>query len=443
MKKLTLACSAALALACDPATPAGPDTASGDVVQVREPITRDTTWTSDKTYRLEQHVFVDGAVLTIEPGTTVLGAAGSSLVIQTSARLNAEGTLEKPIVFTSAREVGQRAKGDWGGIVLLGKARINVDGGVEQIEGISGEAARTRYGGNDDSHSCGKLRYLRIEFAGFELSKDNELNGLTVGACGSGTQLDYLQIHRGADDGVEFFGGTAGIRHLIVSAPDDDGLDWDLGWTGKGQFLVVQQLSGLGNAAFESDNNGDAMESTPRSAPELWNVTLIGRAAGTASAKSIGMVLREGTAGKIRNLVMQGFGDAAIDVQDAATANQAAQGALVVQHALFWNISGSNASIPAVKNPRKDAQGLTTEPDAAHFDEQLKFLAQQPLNKMMDPQLTAATSATAPRFNPAAGSPALNPELAAAPSPGFDPARHLGAVGTVDWTSGWTSHPEN
>ncbi|RYZ31531.1 MAG: hypothetical protein EOO72_16690, partial [Myxococcaceae bacterium] len=238
---------------------------------VKGSITGDTIWKAGTTYTLKDYVFVESGTLTIEPGVIVKGDTGSALVITREAKLNAVGTAEKPIVFTSSQAEGTRAAGDWGGVVLLGKAKINVAGGENTIEGFfatSGDT-RTKYGGGDDAHDCGKLKYARIEFAGYELAEDNELNGLTTGACGTATDIDYVQVHKGADDGVEMFGGTAGLKHIVISQPDDDGLDYDLGWRGKVQFLVVQQNAVVGNRAIEASGNKNDNVAQPHSVPEI------------------------------------------------------------------------------------------------------------------------------------------------------------------------------
>src|SRR5690606_30410337 len=155
--------------------PDGGGGGGGDVVEVTADIDGDATWTADQTYLLKDHIFVKNGVLTIEPGTTILGAAASSLVITSSAAIDARGKADAPIVFTSAVPAGGRAPGDWGGVVLLGLAPINVAGGVENIEGFPAGTTSTEYGGTDDAHDCGTMNYVRIEFAGFELAVDNEL----------------------------------------------------------------------------------------------------------------------------------------------------------------------------------------------------------------------------------------------------------------------------
>lgn len=311
---------------------------AGSTVEVNADITTNTTWTADHTYVLKGHIFVRDAKLTIEAGTVIRGDSNSSLVITSTAKIEAEGTVADPIVFTSSKDTGA-APGDWGGVVLLGTAPINVAGGVDNIEGFAASTTGTEYGGTDTDHDCGSLEYVRIEYAGFELSADNELNGLTVGACGGDTKLDYIQIHRGADDGVEFFGGTAGISHLVVTQPDDDGLDWDFGWTGLAQFIVVQQSATSGNMGFESDSNKNDNEASPRSAPTIWNVTLVGSDAepGTAAKLQAAMHLRRGTAGDMGNFVITHFADFAIDVDGTSSAAQAEAGALSVHDSYFFD----------------------------------------------------------------------------------------------------------
>ncbi|WP_375755311.1 hypothetical protein [Corallococcus exercitus] len=412
-------------------------------------ITGDTTWKAGTTYTLKNYVFVESGTLTIEPGVTIKGNEGSALVITREAKLHAVGTAEKPIVFTSSQAEGSRAAGNWGGVVLLGKARINVAGGENTIEGFfatSGDT-RTKYGGTDDAHDCGKLKYARIEFAGYELAEDNELNGLTTGACGSATDIDYVQVHKGADDGVEMFGGTAGLKHILISQPDDDGLDYDLGWRGKVQFLVVQQNAIVGNRAIEASGNKNDNAAQPHSVPEIWNATFIGsgRAAGTTPAQE-GLVFNTGAGGILRNVIVANFADTAIDVDGTASAAlwNAATPELSIQNAFFWSNKGDTASIPNAPNPKKDAAGTVTDPDVSKFVEAEKVLATGLNNKVADVQLTAATNLDAPNFAPAAGSPALNPDNAATPGAGFDAsARFVGAVGSSNWLTGWTAFPKN
>lgn len=434
---------AALVLAACGTTESDPedknDKQSG-IVEVSGAITSDTTWTSDRKYLLKNYVFVKGATLTIEPGTTVLGGAESALVVATSARLVAEGEKAKPIVFTSAKAQGEREKGDWGGVVLLGKASINVDGGATYVEGFpAGETDDTRYGGQNDAHDCGSLKYVRIEFAGFQLAKDNELNGLTVAGCGTGTRLDYIQVHKGADDGIEFFGGTASVRHAIITQPDDDGLDWDYGWRGTVQYLVVQQNGVVGDFAIEADNNGDAHDASPRSMPTIWNLSLIGSNKEPGSTKRQGGIhFRRGTGAHIHNAIVTGFADYAINVGDLATAAVASAGDLFLKNSILYDNANLDDAFPADIR-KKDAQGNDLGEDDGGFDEQAHFLGEA-TNRTVDPKLNDAFNLDAPDFTLAANSPAL--EGGATPGAGFDAsATFVGAFGTDNWAEGWTAYP--
>ncbi len=405
-----------------------------ETLEVTEDIHADTTWTAGNTYVLSKHIFVESGTLTIEPGVTVQGRQGSSLVVTRQARLQAEGTREKPIVFTSAEPVGSRAAGDWGGVVLLGKGALNIPGVTEQsIEGfVVGSDNRTLYGGGDDSHNCGTLKYARIEFAGFKLLNNSELNGLTLGACGSATTVDYVQVHRGLDDGIELFGGTANLKHAVVTLTDDDGLDWDFGYRGKVQYLIVQQGENLGNNGLEADNYAKAPDASPRSAPEVWNATFIGRAAG-GTEKSIGMTLKAGTAGSLHNIIVMGFADGAIDVNGKQSADQVRGGALAIHDSLFWSLKGSNTALPAESTDNDDG-----------LDEHAAFVGGTTGNSFADPMLTAASDTKAPNFAPKTASPALSPSVIAPASGGFfdASARFIGAIGSEDWTAGWTAYPE-
>jgi hypothetical protein len=411
--------------------------ASKPLVAVTENVTADTTWQSANIYRLMNLVYVQGAAgapasLTIEPGTIVVGEFGSALAVTKTGRLVAEATVDAPIVFTSSKPYADRRRGDWGGVVLLGEATINVSGGTNNIEGISA-SADTSYGGTNDGHDCGTLRFVRIEYAGYVFGSNNELNGLTVGGCGRGTTLDYIQVHKGLDDGIEFFGGTADLKHAVISWADDDGLDWDYGWRGNVQFLVVQQEPSAGDKGFESDNNGSANDAAPRSDPTLFNVTLVGsgKAAGTAPFQA-GLSLKVGTAGEMSNMILTRFSDAAVDVDNSSTVAQVTAGELVVRNSIVYGNAGEAASWGA-------------DPDSDGIDDPALFAAGANANRNLDPLLTSYRL-DAPSYVPQAGSPALVGG-ATPPAGGFfdQTATFVGAVKDTagDWTAGWTAYPSN
>jgi hypothetical protein len=423
----------------------------GQRIEVTEKITTDTTWKAENVYVLKGHVFVESGTLKIEAGTRIEGEGLSSLVVTTGGRIDAVGTQDKPIVFTSTKAEGTRAPADWGGVVLLGKAPINVQGGTTLIEGFPATQPGITYGGTDEAHDCGKLKYVRIEFAGFKLTANNELNGLTLGGCGNKTEVDYLQVHKGADDGVEMFGGTANLKHIVVTQPDDDGLDWDIGYRGKVQFLIVQQNPDVGNFAFEGDNSpNNPGVATPVSTPEIWNATLIGsnQEPGKAGKLQGGMHLKNGTAGTLRNIIVANFTDIAVDIDGTPTVARLSDTAntLSLQNILYWDNKNVSDTVPHAPQVVKDASGNVTDPDKTKYDEGALAASGNRALVNNDPKLTGALNLLAPDFKPQAGSPALVSDYAAVPeSKGFfdTNARFIGAIGTEDWTKGWTAFPRD
>ncbi len=245
-------------------------------------INTDKTLDANKKYLLRGFVNVnEPATLTIPAGTIIFGEKSSkgTLIINRGAKIIAAGTPDKPIIFTSQEPIGQRSAGDWGGIIIAGKARINVPGGTAVIEGGTG----TVYGGGDnpnDDDSSGVLRYVRIEFPGIAFLPDNEINGLTLGGVGRKTIIEYVQVSYSGDDSFEWFGGTVNCKYLIAYKGVDDDFDTDFGYRGKCQFLFgfrdpnIADISG--SNGFESDNDGTGTLNTPRTQPIYSNVTLIG-----------------------------------------------------------------------------------------------------------------------------------------------------------------------
>jgi hypothetical protein len=418
------------------ATPGGQtiNVPAGDIAENR-------TWTTGNTYVLEGPVYFTGGTLTIQPGVTVKGRQGDAvLVITKDAKIEAAGTAAAPIVFTSNKTANQEA-GDWAGLVVLGKAPINVTGGVNKIEGFPDSVGtKVEYGGTDAAHDCGTIKYVRIEYAGFELATDNEINGLTLGACGTATEVDFVQIHRGLDDGIEIFGGTVDVKHLVLTQIDDDALDWDFGWVGKAQFVIIQHGAAQGDKAIEADNNNNARDATPRSSPGVWNATIIGGGQ-TAVGSQAGLHLRRGTAGRIRNSIIMNWKSYAINVDSSQSAAQVTAGQLTIADSYLVPPTGgalwpTNFDVNSMTNLQDDCSGEVC------FDEQAYFSDAARNNRIgQDPMLVAPTSATAPNFAPAAGSPALTG--GATPPAGFDAtATYFGAIGATDWTTGWTAFPE-
>jgi len=418
-----------LATACDSGTEVGSDTgsetgSSGDCVENEEiigTITDNTTWSCNKV--LADIVTVEeGVTLTVDPGVSVLGKSGSALVVKRSGKLIAEGTADAPIVFTSSQAEGRRARGDWGGIVLLGEASNNLPNSEGQPEGLEGSYA---YGGSDDSSSCGTLHYVRVEFAGYELTTDNELNGITFYSCGQGTEVSYVQVHMGADDGLEMFGGAFDASHLVVTGALDDSIDMDQGYRGNLQYVFVQQDPTIGNYAFEISNQGADLQASPRTQPRIANATVVGTGSEHAT-KSAGILFKEGAAGEFYNLVMTNFYGTQVELTHGATEQQAADGTIKIDNSLFFqNALASGAEFFAT-DPEStfDLQGFVEG-----FDNMFE----------VDPMLSSITWG-APNITPAPSSPAMT---AAAPPSGFEPSPFIGAVGDTNWMDGWTTFVAN
>jgi hypothetical protein len=294
-------------------------------VVVTGSITNNTTWTTGTTYLLSGPVYVkNGATLTIQPGVKVLGekaTAFSGLYITQGSKLNAIGTLANPIVFTSDQAPGARAIGDWGGIILMGRAAINQPGGIANIEGLA-PSADTQFGGGttpDDTDDSGTLSFVRIEFSGKIFEPNKEINGLTMGGVGSGTQIDHIQISFGNDDAFEWFGGTVSARYLVSYRNLDDDFDTDFGWSGNVQFgLIVRDPNLADNPTvstsegFESDNDQTGSSTTPITRGAFSNITAIGPYRGNlgstiAGGHRRGLRLRRNTQLKIFNSLFMDF----------------------------------------------------------------------------------------------------------------------------------------
>ena len=421
-----------------------------DRCQVSGRITSDTTFASDNVYLLTGAVFIESpARLTIEAGTTIYGQSETSgtLVIARGAQILANGTAEAPIVMTSDQLVGERARGDWGGLIINGNAPLNVPGAEAEGEGGTGV-----YGGDDPDDDSGHLYYLRVEFAGTELSPDNELNGIAFQGVGRKTEVDHVMVKLNKDDGLEFFGGTVEVKHVICFAIADDSYDWTDGWQGKGQFLIAMQMGDDADQGIEADNNGDANDLTPRSNPTIYNMTLVGDPYEYPGLESdTGILLREGTAATIRNFIVTGFKEASIDVDHAATFQQVSDGALT----LASGIIQGNCSVEGC-----DGEFLPDSDDAESSISTAEFVKDSDdVHIGLEPMIGEAASEECQfcpysllqperNFRPRAGSPAVNGQVSPTvpPNDGFFDViggTFIGAVGPEDsgeedWFTGWT-----
>lgn len=303
-------------------------------------ITSDRTLTNNKAYLLSGIVFVQPpATLTIEPGTILFGETETlgGLCVTPGAKIHAVGTAGRPIVFTSPAPVGSRQAGDWFGVVLAGNAPINVTGGTAQVEGVE----TVQYGGTDPDDDSGIMRYIRIEFSGFKFTPTREANALYLCGVGRGTVLEYLHFNHNSDDNIEFFGGTAQIKYVYASGGEDDQLDWTEGWEGKAQFVITHVFRDSGgNRGIEADNWEGDNNATPRSSPQIYNMTIIGPEQNYSEGEGKadhGLMLRRGTAGTLRNFIVMGYGRDAINMIDDATIAQANAGTLSFDNAILYN----------------------------------------------------------------------------------------------------------
>jgi len=320
-----------------------PSAIANFVLTVGDPVVRlqgtlaTQTLSANTVYLLVGQVFIpNGVTLTIPAGTIIKGdkASKAVLVVQPGGQLVANGTSTNPVVFTSAQNVGERDRGDWGGIVMLGNAWVNQTA-LPSIEGIS--PAQT-YGNitspsTNATSSSGTLNYVRIEYAGIELTPNNETNSITFGGVGSNTAVNYVQVSFGGDDGFEWFGGSVNAKYLVSHSTWDDDFDTDFGWGGNVQFgLVVRNpffADQSGSNAFESDNQGNANDTPPAAAPATGytrgvfsNITVLGPR--DISSRSISanyqnaMHIRRRSALSIFNSVFTGF-RTGLRIDDQAT----------------------------------------------------------------------------------------------------------------------------
>ncbi|HVS13535.1 MAG TPA: hypothetical protein VMV46_06410 [Thermoanaerobaculia bacterium] len=296
------------------------------VVNKSGTINANETWTANNAYFLSTPVYVGNATVNIEAGTVILGSeAGQGLfAVSTQGTLNANGTAEKPIVFTSEKERNERGTGDWGGLSMNGLAPVNVPNAV-------GEGDTGPYGGDNPTHSSGSLQYVRVEFAGVRFNDENELNAISLQGVGSGTTVENIQTIGGADDGIEMFGGTVnGMNWFVVNA-NDDSVDWTFGWRGTVTNVCIAQLFGDTDNGIEADNNEDNPNLQPQSNPTLNNLAIQSL---TANDRP-GILLRRGSGVTINNGAIVGSARAALVIGGATS-----QANATLQNVLAFNTGG-------------------------------------------------------------------------------------------------------
>ncbi|WP_400193334.1 T9SS type A sorting domain-containing protein [Hymenobacter sp. B81] len=439
MKKLLLPALLACAAVATPAARALAQTtcpAAPAAVVVSGSITSNTTWTRNNVYLLSGFVYVEsGAVLTIEPGTIIKGekASKGTLIIKQGARIEANGTAAQPIVFTSNEPAGSRARGDWGGVILCGRAPVN-QAGTPTIEGGVGAV----YGGTDPNDNSGTLRYVRIEFPGIAFQPNSEINGLTMGGVGAGTTIDYVQVSYCGDDSFEWFGGTVNAKHLVAIAATDDDFDTDFGFQGRVQFAVTlrdpNSADVSGSTAFESDNDATGSTLTPRTAPIFSNVTaILPNPIGATANFTRAMHLRRNTQISIFNSVLTGWPQG-LTLDGATTQANATAGSLVLKNNVM---AGMSTPYSQQSGGTYDVAGFWTR------NANTTYATAAELNLNADNYQFRQSAA--PTFTLPAGSPLVSGAAftdAKLAGSFFDNVAYRGAfgpAGTDNWTAGWTN----
>jgi hypothetical protein len=407
--------------------------------------TDDVTLSSDRTWFLEGAVFIGNNenadnTLTIDPGTTIKGETSSTnpglLVITRGSQINAAGTSSEPIVMTSAKDdqvtasgiESNAAPGDWGGIVINGYAPVQ--GGTAEGEGSTGT-----YGGGSNpvpDDNSGTMRYVRVQFAGTLFSPDNELNGIAFQGVGSGSTFEYIQVHRNADDGIEFFGGTAQVKYYVGTGIQDDSIDHDDGWNGSVQYAVVQQYDD-GDHMIEGD--GDVPESGQIDAVSavITNVTFIGN-----SGSSGDLFFRRGAKPTIHNSILYNTAPTAITENDAGDSGSAAAGDVVYQGVVIHDADNDTGAQPTVATGVNFPSGGDSSNNAF---ESVTFSGGSPVYN--DGAANNGFNAT---HNAVSQSPAAYPDPLEDPAGNsLDDAGYIGAVDPNgdDWTAGWTAFPDD
>lgn len=421
------------------------------VIQVSNAdITGTVNWYNTNTYVLNGFVFVEqGEVLNIEAGTVVKAKAGeganiSALVVARGGKLNAVGTALSPIIFTAeaddihdSEDLGIWDRGLWGGIVLLGRAKINtaVDAAgnaaspkfdvYEGIPSTNPNYAQFMFGGDDDDDNSGVLRYVSIRHGGKVLESNKEINGLSLGAVGRGTTIECVEAYAIKDDGFEFFGGTVNTRYLVSAFNDDDAFDADQGHRGKHQFWFAIQAPDVRDKGMELNGEpaGLAVSNAPLGQFTIYNATIIGAGARSGGNNNNAFTIRDYASPRIYNCIFTDFAQRGVSI-DVRSKAHLDNGNLDLQDNIWWGFTDGNT--PA---------NLDILNSAILFSD----AARQ--NEIVDPMLTSisrsANSALDPR--PSAGSPALNTDRLP-PADGFyAQVPYKGAFNQVNWAAGWTA----
>lgn len=422
-------------------------------------ITSNLTLKANNIYKLRGLVYVtNGATLTIEPGTKIVGEAdkNGALIITRGSKIMAEGTASNPIIFTSEKPSPKR--GDWAGLVILGAAPTNASfngqAGVGEIEGgINNSEGLGLYGGTNAADNSGVLKYVRVEYAGYAFLPDKEINGITFGGVGNGTTVDYVQVSYANDDSFEWFGGTVNCSHLIAYKGLDDDFDTDNGFAGKIQFGIAVRDSQIadvsGSNAFESDNDANGSSLTPQTSATFSNMTIIGPVNSTSSSTNVGTInslfqnalqIRRNSSISVFNSVFTGYpvGLFIDATKGTPTDNNIGNSSLVFENnILAGNITPLKFG-PSTTSPTSFTLADLTSWFTTHGNSTLTYTADAKFTNAWAP------AGTTPNFSPASGSPLLTGGVFTHTklTSWFTPVTYRGAVKDANdtWYAGWTNY---
>lgn len=444
------------------------------VVEVRGLLTGNVSWTKDKIYKIIGFVRVGAdttetfssaaatGTLTIEAGTTIIGdrASKATLIIQRGSKIIANGTADAPIVFTSERAAGQRESGDWGGLVICGRAVNNQSTGDKgiQLEG----SYKGWHGGSNDADNSGSLKYVRVEYAGVPINPNQEVNSFTFGSVGSGTSMEYLQASYGLDDSFEWFGGTVNGKYLVAYRGLDDDFDMDFGYRGNLQFIVGMRGATLadqsGSNGFEVDNDGQGTAATPFTSATISNASLIGPKETNATSISPqfqnGMHLRRNNKLKIYNTVVTGYPNG-IYIDGTNTQANANAGDLILNRVIVagvagWGTGGFGEGTTVAPNGFAVRDVNTASPAVAitiGSSKPSEWFAAQSGNKILATYAGLGLSqsvfqAVTPTFTLSNGGTLATGGTVPSGS-FFTAASFIGAFGSEDWTAKWANFNPN
>jgi hypothetical protein len=436
-------------------------------------ITQSRTLFADTTYTLQGYIKVtSGAVLTIQPGTRIVGDAetpGSSLWILRGARIEANGTAAAPIVFTSEKAAGSRGPGDWGGIILIGNGIINRNpgpGGTILTEGGAvGESENYALGTNNADNS-GTLRFVRIEFAGFDISgQGQELNGLSMYAVGSGTRLENVEVMTGLDDSFEWWGGAVDGHNLISYESGDDHFDWSEGYRGRNQFLIAFQstrltppttvgVPSIDPRGFEADGCDPGADfctltatgaSEPFSGPVFANFAVVGPGTAVAGfpADGNGAVLRRGTGGTLDRGIIARWPGIGLNGRDAWTDSLRLRDSLSITNMVLAENAGGNYDVDPTRFFQEAKFVTSNHRTAATAAELFTSLTPGSNGQGFDwrPPAGAANASIGTEVTP----PLLAARVAGYPYGAWETTTYVGPAGpsTTAWWQGWTNYAIN